>query len=364
MNNSDSTSKPSVSIVVPGFNEASIINKNLGIICDYMQTIENEYDWELIFVNDGSSDNTKEVAENFARNRTNVSVYNHKVNLFLGHALRTGFKHAKCDYIIPLDIDLSYSPDHIKRLLDTINDTEADVVIASPYMKGGKVSNVPFMRKFLSNIVNKFLSIIVREKINTFTGMVRAYNSKYLKYLNLKARDTEINPEIIYKSLLLRARIVEIPAHLNWSFNKKKEAKRKSSLKMIRGIMSGFMSGFIFRPYIFFIIIGLLLSLVALYVIGWIFINTFYVYPHVQTAGQYFDERFTLAVSQVFKQSPQAFIVGGVTLIIALQFLSLGFLSLQSKRYFEELFHLNTSIYKHEIEKEEKEKLHFVDEQS
>ena len=177
-----------------------------------------------------------------------------------------------------------------------------------------------------------------------------------LKYLNFKARDTEINPEIIYKSLLLRARIVEIPAHLNWSFNKKKGAKRKSSLKMLRGIMSGFMSGFIFRPYIFFIVVGFVLFLVALYVIGWIFINTFYVYPHVQPIGQYFDERFTIAVSQVFKQSPQAFIVGGITLIIALQFLSLGFLSLQSKRYFEELFHLNTNIYKHEIEKDEKEK--------
>ena len=206
--------KPMVSIVVPGYNEALIIGKNLGIICDYMETIENEYDWELIFINDGSSDNTKEVAENFAKNRSNVLVYNHKVNLFLGHALRTAFKHAKGDYIIPLDIDLSYSTDHIKRLLDTIKETEAQVVIASPYMKGGKVSNVPFVRKHLSKIVNKFLSIVVREKIYTFTGMVRAYDSKYLKYLNLKARDTEINPEIIYKSLLLRARIVEIPAHL------------------------------------------------------------------------------------------------------------------------------------------------------
>ncbi len=355
MNNTISTKKPSVSIVVPGYNEASIIDKNLGIICEYMKSIETEYDWEIIFINDGSKDNTKEVAENFAKNNSKVFVYNHKVNLFLGHALRTGFKHAKGDYIIPLDIDLSYSPDHIKRLLDEIVETEAQVVIASPYMKGGKVSNVPFFRKHLSKIVNKFLSIIVREKIYTFTGMVRAYERKYLKYLNLKARDTEINPEIIYKSLLLRARVVEIPAHLNWSFNKKKGAKRKSSLKMIRGIMSGFMSGFIFRPYIFFIIVGLLLLLVAFYVIGWIFINTLNVYPQIHSFNSYFDDRFSTAVSQIFRQRPQAFFIGGLTLVIALQFLSLGFLSLQSKRYFEELFHLNTNIYKLEIEKKEEE---------
>ncbi len=352
----DINHKPMVSLVVPGYNEASIIDKNLGIICDYMETIQEEYDWELIFVNDGSNDNTKEVAENFALTRKNVYVYSHKVNLFLGHALRTAFKHSKGDYIIPLDIDLSYSTDHIKRLLDTIHETEAEVVIASPYMKGGKVSNVPFFRKHLSKIVNKFLSIVVREKIFTFTGMVRAYNAKYLKYLNLKARDTEINPEIIYKSLLLRVRIVEIPAHLNWSFHKQKGVQRKSSLKMIRGIMSGFMSGFIFRPYIFFIIVGLLLSVVAAYVIIWIVINTFRVYPDIQTLSPYLDDKFSAAVAIIFQRRPQTFFIGGLTLIIALQFLSLGFLSLQSKRYFEELFHLNTNIYKNDLEKKEKEK--------
>jgi len=84
-------------------------------------------------------------------------------------------------------------------------------------MKGGQVTNVPFFRKILSKYVNKSLMIIANEKIHTFTGMVRAYKGDYLKHLVLKARDNEINPEIIYKTILLRGRIVEIPAHLDWS---------------------------------------------------------------------------------------------------------------------------------------------------
>ena len=62
--------------------------------------------------------------------------------------------------------------------------------------------------------------------------------------------------------------------------------------------------------------------------------------------GNQIDSRFSAAIAMVFSQRPYSFIVGGISLIISLQFLSLGFLSLQSKRYFDELFHLNTNILK------------------
>jgi hypothetical protein len=53
-----------------------------------------------------------------------------------------------------------------------------------------------------------------------------------------------------------------------------------------------------------------------------------------------------MAVAEVFSQRPYSFIVGGVVLIVAIQFLSIGFLSLQNKRYFEEQFHLLTHLLK------------------
>ena len=343
---STGNAKPSVSIVIPAHNESAIFLQNINLIYEYMESLSAQYDWEIVMVNDGSKDDTGALADKYAETHDRFCVKHHKVNLYLGCALRTGFRHSKGDYIVTMDLDLSYSPDHIERLLDTITQTEAQIVIASPYMKGGKVSNVPFLRKFMSRAVNFFLAFFARENIHTFTGMVRAYNRKFINTLNLKARDFEINPEIIYKSLLLRARIVEIPAHLDWVMQNSVGKSRVSNLRMLRGIMSGFMSGFIFRPYFFFIFVGLILLLISLYVLTWIFINTFNVYATVPVMRGVFDDRFSTAVSMVFNKRPHAFFVGGITLIVSLQFLSLGFLSLQSKRYFEELFHLNTNLLK------------------
>lgn len=330
--------KPLVSVVIPGYNEAGILRNNLKIIYNYMLSIEDKYDWEIVFINDGSSDNTGKFADEFALEHNRVRVFHHRINQFLGSALRTGFKNSRGEFIITLDLDLSYSPDHINRLLESIIDTDADVVIASCYMNEGKVTHVPFIRRVLSKYVNLFLRAIAREKINTFTGMVRAYKGSFIKHLVLKARDNEINPEIIYKTILLRGRIVEIPAHLDWSAQKLEANKRKSKIKIVRGILSGFMSAFIFRPYIFFIGIGSILLIAALYIIFWILFNTFSISPHL-------DDRFSLAIAEFFSKKPHAFLIGGFVLVIAVQFLSLGFLSLQSKRYFEELFNLNTNIY-------------------
>ena len=84
----------------------------------------------------------------------------------------------------------------------------------------------------------------------------------------------------------------------------------------------------------------------ALYIIGWIFINTFHIMPTLNIDAQVFDDRFSMAIGAVFKARPHAFFVGGITLMLSIQMLSLGFLSLHNKRYFEELFHFNTSIFK------------------
>lgn len=336
--------KSFVSLVLPAYNEEKLIQHNLRILYDYMQRLNNKYRWEILIVNDGSSDRTGELAETFKEGKENVFVLHHKVNRNLGHALRTGFCAAKGDYVVVLDLDLSYSPDHIERLVDEIIKTDADIVVASPYMRGGKVSNVPYLRKIMSRFVNRFLYHTAQDKIYTFTGMVRAYKKSFLDNLNLKARDYEINPEIIYKAMLLRARIVEIPAHLSWI--KVEGEERKSNIHIFRGVLSGLMSGFIFRPYMFFIITGVIILLIALYVITWIIINTFNIYGEIIVSNHYFDDKFSAALAQVFQQRPHAFFIGGLALVVALQFLSLGFLSLQSKRYFEELFYLGTSILK------------------
>jgi len=341
--------KPFVSVVIPVYNEAEMIEKNLIRVCDYMESIEDQYRWEIIVVNDGSTDGTGQQAEAFARTRDNVHVFHHVTNFRLGQALRTGFHHCQGDYVVTMDLDLSYSPDHIERMLSTIRQTGAQIVMASPYMPGGKTSNVPLLRRVLSKWANRFLSAAAHHgNFSTLTGMVRAYDAKFLKSLNLKAMDVDINPEIIYKGMILRARILEIPAHLDWSDQKKKGKKRSSSIRILKTVVSCLLSGFFFRPFMFFILPGFALSLISLYPITWAFIHTFSQYHRLSFSvpTERFDYLFSDAVAAAFQQSPHSFLVGGFTLMLSIQLISLGVLALQSKRYFEELFHLGTSIYK------------------
>jgi glycosyltransferase involved in cell wall biosynthesis len=347
MNSEVINPKPSVSLVIPGYNEAAIVLSSLMAVYEYMEKLNDKYDWEIIFINDGSSDSTGQIAEEFAETHPMVKVYHHIVNLDLGCALRTGFSHVNKLFTITLDIDLSYAPYHIGEILETLIDSKADIVIASPYMKGGKVTAVPFMRKIMSRGVNRFMQMASQDKLHTFTSMVRGYRTSFLKSLNLKTKNFEISPEILYKSMILRARIVEIPAHLDWTEQNKLITRRRSGMRFVRNIFSNLMAAFIFRPYIFFLIVGFVLLILAIYMITWIFINTFKIMPQIILEDpQFFDDRFSNAIGYVFNHQPHSFMVGGITLLAAIQFLSMGFISLQQKRYFEEMFNISTSVLK------------------
>jgi glycosyltransferase involved in cell wall biosynthesis len=328
--------RPLVSIIVPAFNEAAIITENLGVICAYLETIEDRYRWELIVVNDGSTDETGMLINDFAASRSNVVSLHHAINFQLGQALRYAFHNARGDYFVTFDADLSYAPDHIGRLLDEITDSNAKVVIASPYMAGGQTTKVPRVRKVMSRWANRVLSATAKGKLTTITGMVRAYDARFLKSLNLKTVDAEINPEIIYKAQILRAHIVEIPAHLDWTFRQTGGKRRKSAVRTSRSVASSTFSAFLFRPFMFFIVPGLVVLLLAMYSLGW---AAFHVGSAWPDTGNISD-----AVALAYADRPHAFIVGGISLILAFQLLSLGFIAVQNKRYFEELFHLGTAI--------------------
>ena len=88
------TLKPLISLVVPAYNEAAIVEKNLSALCNYMESVESNYRWEMIVVNDGSSDETGKLAEAFAETRNNIQILHHPRNFGLGRALRSAFPRA------------------------------------------------------------------------------------------------------------------------------------------------------------------------------------------------------------------------------------------------------------------------------
>lgn len=333
---------PYISLVLPCYNEEVILKTNLNVIIEYLVSKEEKYQWEIVLIDDGSKDKTGLIADDFENRFSNIRVIHHPTNLNLGNALKTGFKNAKGNVIVVMDIDLSYSVDHVEKLVDKLIETSSDIVIASPYMPGGEVTDVPFARKIMSRWVNKFMRFAAQDKYHTYTGMVRAYKKDFISSVNLKTKDYEVNPEILYKAMILRARIVEIPAHLDWTEQNKHAGKRTSSIRVLRGFFSGIMSAFIFRPYIFFIAIGSFLMILSMYELVWLLVDTL---KNLSNSGG-IEKSFSISLAFQFRKNPQSFLVGGITFLAALQFLSMGFLSLQSKRYFEELFHLGTSLKK------------------
>ncbi|CAN5804511.1 hypothetical protein BH11BAC4_BH11BAC4_04280 [soil metagenome] len=342
----DPASIPFISIIAPCYNEEAILELNINTIVKYMEGKSSKYLWEILIINDGSKDSTGAIADGLANNNNHIRVIHHPTNLNLGNALQTGFRNSKGEIIVVMDIDLSYDVHYIEEMTDKLIETSADIVIASAYMKGGKVTAVPRMRAIMSKYVNRFMRLAAQDKYYTFTGMVRAYRKSYIQTVNLKTKDYEIMPEIIYKSMILRAKIIEIPAHLDWTEQNKFAGKRTSSLRVLRSFFSGLMSGFIFRPYIFFMGLGTILLLLSLYQLVWLFYDTVSAYNVIIHQIPRVAYPFSDSLSLQFKKNPQSFLVGGITLLAAIQFLSLGFVSLQNKRYFEELFHLGTSLKK------------------
>ena len=248
--------KPWVSLVVPAYNEAAIIEHSLTTLCHYMTSCESDYQWELIVVNDGSTDQTGKLAEDMASVHAQIRVLHHPLNRGIGQAFRTALTHCTGAYIVTLDLDLSYAPEHISELLGTIRHTGAKIVVTSPYMLGGRVSNVPWLRHALSRWANRFLSLLAPIRLSTFTGMVRAYDTAFLKQLDLRSMGMEVNPEALHKAILMGATVAEIPAHLHW---RQQRAGRQSSLKIVRHILAILRAGFVLQLAFFFCLLGLLL---------------------------------------------------------------------------------------------------------
>ena len=309
--------KPSVSVIIPAFNESSIILDTLQTLVAYMHTLEDRFRWELVVVDDGSTDGTGYLAQQMANRDPRIRVLRHRVNFMLGQALRTAFNSCTTDYLVVIDCDLSYSADHIGRLLETIEETQARVVIASPYMPGGRTTAVPLLRNLASRTANQILSVAASGRIRTLTGMVRAYDRRFIASLNLKAMGTEVNTEILYKAQLLRARIEEIPGHLDWTVIG--QLPRRSTVRLANGTIRSLMSAFFFRPFAFFIAPGLVTALVA-------------------------ATTLSFALGHTFEHARVTYMLGIFLAAGAIVLLSVGMLALQAKRYFEELFSLGTRI--------------------
>jgi glycosyltransferase involved in cell wall biosynthesis len=330
--------RPLVSIVLPVYNEAGVLRENVEELLAYLQGLQDRFRFEVLIVNDGSRDESGVIAEELAQRYPTLKVAHHPTNFGVGQALKFGFSLSTGDYVIVLDVDLSYSPDHVELLLRRITETRAKLVLASPYMEGGRLTNVPPVRRFFSVWGNRFLRSLARGRLSTLTSMVRAYDGPFVRSLVLRSTGLDLMPEVIYKTRVLRGRIEEIPAHLDWSRQVAAGQRRRSSMRILGHILSTVLSGFVFRPVAFLILPGVAVLLFSMYVNAWMFIHFFdaLAAPETRTASQ----AFALA----YATSPHTFITALLSLMLAIQLIGLGVLALQAQKYFEEVFYLGSAV--------------------
>jgi glycosyltransferase involved in cell wall biosynthesis len=331
--------RPLVSIILPCYNESAVLAENLAVIVEHLHTLDAEFRFELIVVNDGSADDTGAIAEGLRAHYPNLRVLHHPSNYGLGQAFKTAFAQSRGEYVVTMDVDLSYSPDHIELMLRKLIETRAKLVLASPYMEGGKLTNVPWLRKTLSIWGNRFLRIFARGKISTITCMVRAYDGPFIRAMVLRGTGMEIMPEVVYKTMVLRGRIEQVPAHLDWTRQLAAGPRRTSSMRILKHVFSTILSGFVFRPFMFLVMPGLLLLVFSAYVNFWMFVHFFTELAQLPPGSD-----VTTAFAIAYKAHPHTFIVALLSLMLSIQLIGLGVVALQSKRYFEELYYLGVSV--------------------
>ena len=259
-----SSDDPQLSILVPMYNE----QENAPLLVDEIDRVITPLGvpWELVLVNDGSTDGTLEVIEEMSRHDPRLRVVSYTPNRGRGAALRRGFRACRGDWVISTDADLSYAPSHMLRMIEILrSEPDVDVVLASPYMQGGRVEEVPFFRHFVSRMGNRFLRGTLPRPVHTVTCVFRAYRREVLDGMELESDGKEIHLEILSKAMAVGRSVREIPATLR---NRK---KGKSKSKFARTSLTHVVFSFMEKPMMFFGLVGLFLLLAGLGIGAYLF---------------------------------------------------------------------------------------------
>lgn len=188
-------------IVIPAFNEESSIAEVISKA--------KAFSPEVLVYDDGSSDNTADVAE-----KNGAIVIRNSRNRGYGRALNTLFQTAiimKVDFIITIDSDGQHDPDQIPRLLQPLIENKADVVIGSRFLTSEDKTNVPKYRGIGIKTITRFTQAACFDRITDATSGFRAYTINSLSKLHLMENGMAISTEILLKANESNLRIVEVP---------------------------------------------------------------------------------------------------------------------------------------------------------
>ena len=197
--------------------------ENLDQIERYFTKELNNIDYEIILINDYSSDNTlSKIKEISQRNNNFVYLDNKKKGL--GGAISYGIEKSRGHYICIMMADFSDSIDDLKKYYKLIKDEKVDAVFGSRFLVGSNITNYPFKKYILNRIFNFFVSVIFFNSFNDYTNAFKIYKAEVLKsFLPLVSESFNIFLEMPLKVISRNYKFKAIP--INWQGRKKGKAK-------------------------------------------------------------------------------------------------------------------------------------------
>lgn len=193
-----------LSVIIPVYNEKNTVKKIIRQVLD----VELEMEKEIILIDDGSTDGTREILENLEY--PNVKVKLLEKNQGKGAALRAGFSLATGDFVIIQDADLEYDPREYPILLTPLLDGRADAVYGSRFLGGPH--RVLFFWHYIGNKMLTTLSNILSNlNLTDMETCYKVFRKETLDKLTLKSKRFGIEPEITIKLAKQKCRIYEVP---------------------------------------------------------------------------------------------------------------------------------------------------------
>ena len=194
--------RPCLSVIIPCYNEQGTIASLIAMVQ------ASPWVQEIIVVDDGSQDKSREILE--AISDPQVRVIMHTVNQGKGAALRTGFSHATSEFVIVQDADLEYDPSEYPLVLEPLLDNRADVVFGSRFLSG-RPHRVLY---FWHSLGNRFLTLMS----NMFTDLnltdmetcYKCFRREVIQAIDIEEDRFGFEPEITAKLAKLRLRIYEV----------------------------------------------------------------------------------------------------------------------------------------------------------
>jgi dolichol-phosphate mannosyltransferase len=217
-----------VLVVIPTYNERD----NIAVIVERLHAVLPKT--HVLVVDDGSPDGTGDIADAMATADERVNVLHRTEKAGLGAAYIAGFAWAlERDYavIIEMDADGSHAPEDLPRMLDAL--TDADLVLGSRWVPGGKVVNWPWHRELISRGGSLYSRLALGAKVRDMTGGYRAFRRAVLEKLklhNVASQGYCFQIDLAWRTIEAGFTIVEVPI----TFAERERGESKMSGNIVR----------------------------------------------------------------------------------------------------------------------------------